>query len=149
MATTRNMAGRLTRALRLAALALVFAMCSQSRTTASILQLDADDVLASVFDEPSSSGAADHAPVPARPFETPAPTDDGSDYVYNVESPGTTGTSSSSPSPGSFGSSVPCVMCETLSLDENPIVVRLALSQSFFLPTPPGVDLLRPPRGSR
>jgi hypothetical protein len=37
-------------------------------------------------------------------------------------------------------------MCETLSLDESPIVVRLALSQSLLLPTPPGVDLLRPPR---
>jgi len=152
MAIERNNAGSLLRALQVAlGLALAFAL--QGLSHASILRMDvstqADDVLASVFDDSSTSSAeSPQTQSPVHPNRNPSdPSEEGRGYVHDLEAPGTTGTSSSSsPSPGSFGGTAPFLMCEILSLDESSFVVRLALSQSLLLPTPPGVDLLRPPR---
>lgn len=153
MTTKRDIAANLMRALLLPAITLAFAVVQPSSSHASILQLDiaadSDDLLSS-FDEGSSSGAdSDDVRVPKGPFErSPEPAEDGVEYTHNLETPGTTGTSSSSSSqtPGSSGGTAPCLLCQTFSLDENPIIVRLALDQSLLLPTPPGVDLLRPPQ---
>jgi hypothetical protein len=153
MATKRDIAANLMRALLLPAIALAFAVVQPSSSYASILQMDiaadSGDLLSS-FDERSTSGAdSDDVRAPARPFDhLPQPADGGVEYTLNLETPGTTGTSSSSSSqaPGSSGGTATCLLCQAFSLDENPIIVRLALDQSFLLPAPPGVDLFRPPQ---
>jgi hypothetical protein len=153
MTTKRDIAANLMRALLLSAIALAFAVVQSSSSCASILQMDiaadSGDLLSS-FDDGSASGAdTDDVRAPTRPFDhSPEPTEHGVEYTLNLETPGTTGTSSSSSSqtPGSSGGTAPCLLCQTFSLDENPIIVRLALDQSLLLPTPPGVDLFRPPQ---
>jgi hypothetical protein len=41
---------------------------------------------------------------------------------------------------------MPFMASAALCLDDNQPVTRLALSQSLFLPSPPPLDMLRPPR---
>jgi hypothetical protein len=60
------------------------------------------------------------------------------------------GGSSSSSSPTTFGGgsggSVAIVARSTLNLEDHSPATRLAISRDVLLPTPPGAELLRPPR---
>jgi hypothetical protein len=152
MTTKRDNAASLMRALLLPAFALAFAVAQPSSSCASILHsdivADSGDLLSSFYEGSTSGADSDDVRAPTRPFEhLPEPAEDGVECTLNVETPGTTGTSSSSSSTlGNSGGTAPCLLCQVFSLDVNPIIVRLALSQSLLLPTPPGVGLLRPPQ---
>jgi hypothetical protein len=151
MTTTRDNSIALMNALLLPAIVLAIALAQATSSYASILHLDiaadSDDLL-SGFGEASKSGAdpAEAPPLVPLPGQSPDPLED--DFAYQLDSgtPGTTGTSSSSSTLGSSGGTAPCLLCQVFSIDVNPIIVRLALSQSLLLPTPPGVGLLRPPQ---
>jgi hypothetical protein len=142
-----------TRALGNAALALLVMLALPTFASASILQPNAganpDDVFA-LLDDGASAGStsAPDAQVPRRPNQLPsASPNEAVLFGHVVESPGHGGSSTSTtPSTGSSGGFAPFMMCAVIVVEDNPIIVRLALCQSLFLPTPPGNDLLRPPR---
>lgn len=145
----------------LASLCILAALGGQAE--ASILQAEvagaagtsADDVFV-LFEQASnstastSSSSSDSSRRP--PFERPgSPAEEAPHHAYNVEAPGVPGSngpssSTSSPSGGSSGGSVSFMSNAALCLDQDPLVLRLAERQSLFLPSPPGIDLLRPPR---
>lgn len=150
MTFARKMAKRTMRMLLWAALASAIAGVGSGRARASILQAAVasgmEDVLAGAFDEQSSSSPeAANTPVPEQPYDPSTPTEHESGFVVDLQS-STTGTSSSAPSSGGAGTAPPCVISATLSLHENPFVARLADRRALFLPSPPGLDLLRPPQ---
>jgi hypothetical protein len=60
---------------------------------------------------------------------------------------GSTSSSSSTSSVSGVVVSVVCSLNSTITLRDDSPLGRLAEERDFFLPDPPGTDLLRPPRG--
>jgi hypothetical protein len=141
----------------LASLCIFAALASTAE--ASILQVDvtsAGDMFAQLEQDGASSASTTSSSSSSSgrpPYEHPGvPAEEVPAHAYNLEAPGTPGSNgptstTTSSSGGSSGGSLPFMASAALCLDQDPLVMRLAERQSLSLPSPPALDLLRPPQG--
>jgi hypothetical protein len=96
----------------------------------------------------AADGMADAAQAPKTPNGSDNQPDDPIDPA--IGSPISSGNSSSSSSPvGSGPSGSPAFIGgATFALDGHTLSTRLSMGQCLWLPAPPGVELLRPPRAA-
>jgi hypothetical protein len=145
-----TIARRIARPAHLAALATaLIALAAAPTVRASILTQDfsagAEELL--LGDHAASTAAGDAT----QSSSSSAPQDDSSDHSpqpgFGLDSPLSSG-STSSPGTSSFsaGAWMSFIASSAVHLDDDSPTTRLAICQSLSLPTPPGVDLLRPPQ---
>ena len=131
-------------------LAIAIVCGTATRGEASIVQpglaANVDDVLASV--EQGAGMSSSTAPAQESrnlPPQGPAEETPSTPFALNQGAP-TSGGSTSAPSGPTAGGTMSCVMTAEIVVNSDDASTRLAIGQSIFLPTPPGVDLLRPPQ---
>lgn len=140
--------------LALAAICVLASFCASTASAGILIPqqitFDADD-LEQALNAASSSTGASSAPVrrhvPAWPREDSNEPNSPLELARSLPT-GSSSSTTTSPSPGgAIGSGiVVCLINNTLTLRDDSPLGTLAEDHGLFLPDPPGLDLLRPPR---